>query len=64
MPTKSEIKSDELLSLSETARILNRSKDSVRQWADSGRLPVTWAGGARTFARRDVEAAAAKGVRS
>lgn len=51
----------EILTLSEVARFLCRSESSVRQNADSGRIPCTRTeGGQRIFRRKDVERFAAE----
>ena len=46
----------EVMTVSEAARELNVAIDTVRDWADRGRLPVQrTAGGLRIFRRADVE---------
>lgn len=49
--------SREYLRLSEAAAALGVHPDTLRRWADKGRVPVTRTpGGERRFARADVEA--------
>ena len=53
MPTP---KGDELLSPTDAAAVLGVSTDSVRKWADEGKLPCQKTlGGRRVFRRSDVE---------
>jgi excisionase family DNA binding protein len=48
----------EVLSVSEAARRLKVSAQTVRDWADRGKLPVMrTAGGQRIFQRDDIERA-------
>ncbi len=51
-----------LLTISEAARVLGVSAQTVRVWADSGKLPTTRteAGSMRLFQRNDVESYAAR----
>jgi excisionase family DNA binding protein len=52
-----------LLTASEAARILNKSVQTVREWADQGRLPmVRTAAGWRMFDRQEIERIAREGV--
>lgn len=46
----------DILTASEAARVLRLSVQTVREWADSGRLPSTrTAAGWRLFERCDIE---------
>ena len=46
----------EMLTVSETARELGLSAETVREWADRGKLAaIRTAGGMRLFRREDVE---------
>jgi excisionase family DNA binding protein len=52
-----EVDMQELLSVTDAARILDRSSDAVRLYERSGRLPaMRTVGGIRLFRREDVEA--------
>ncbi len=46
----------ELLRLSRAARRLGVHPVTLRSWADSGKIPVTWVGRERRFSSDDVEA--------
>ena len=47
---------NELLTVSEAARELDVAAQTVREWADGGKLPTKLtAGGQRIFQRTDVE---------
>jgi excisionase family DNA binding protein len=46
----------EILTVSEAARLLNVSGQTVREWADAGKLPVRrTAAGQRIFNREDID---------
>jgi excisionase family DNA binding protein len=46
----------EVMTVSEAARALDKSAQTVREWADVGKLPsVRTVGGQRIFKRVDVE---------
>jgi excisionase family DNA binding protein len=50
----------ELLSVSEASRELQVSTDTIRQWADTGKLPaMRTSGGQRIFRREDIARAVA-----
>ncbi|MEO8076715.1 MAG: helix-turn-helix domain-containing protein [Acidobacteriota bacterium] len=56
---------EEILTASEAGRVLDKSVQTVRVWADSGKLPSTrTAGGWRLFRRADVERLASEQVNS
>lgn len=45
-----------LLTIGETARLLGVSTDTIRRWADEGRIPVvTLPSGHRRFRPEDIE---------
>ncbi|MGI5510899.1 helix-turn-helix domain-containing protein [Streptomyces sp. CA-106131] len=46
----------ELLRLSKAAKRLGVHPVTLRLWADSGKIPVTWVGRERRFSSIDVEA--------
>ncbi|MFF1570132.1 helix-turn-helix domain-containing protein, partial [Streptomyces sp. NPDC058293] len=46
----------ELLRLSKAAKCLGVHPVTLRLWADSGKIPVTWVGRERRFSSTDVEA--------
>jgi len=47
---------DQLLTSGDAARVAGVSVDSIRNWADNGRLPsIRTAGGVRLFTRQDLE---------
>lgn len=55
MTSKKQANNDEFLMVTDVARILNRSAESVRNYARSGKLPaIRTANGHRLFKRQDV----------